>query len=124
MELAQCELMALREFGCRSQESSSLFTELNSLWWSELLKNASHMKWSAALEGLSKRSSKPDGEPRKGGPLEPDAHWLSWADFANKVYHIWRLDGPQLRERPEDERRVRLPVEEVEETPAVGPEGM
>eukprot|EP00971_Amphidinium_carterae_P119659 2370693-Amphidinium_carterae.1 len=58
------------------------------------------------------------------GPLEPNANWLSWADFANRVYHFWRLVGPQLRERPDNEPRVRLPAEEVMETPAVGPKGM
>eukprot|EP00971_Amphidinium_carterae_P026209 516784-Amphidinium_carterae.2 len=25
------------------------------------------------------------------GPLEPDATWARWADFANKVFHFWRL---------------------------------
>eukprot|EP00971_Amphidinium_carterae_P166192 3293942-Amphidinium_carterae.1 len=40
------------------------------------------------------------------GPLEPDGSWTRWADFANKVYHVWRLVGPQLRERPDDEPRV------------------
>eukprot|EP00971_Amphidinium_carterae_P291909 5794434-Amphidinium_carterae.1 len=32
------------------------------------------------------------------GPLDPDATWTSWANFANKVYHFWRLVGPQLWE--------------------------
>eukprot|EP00971_Amphidinium_carterae_P023794 469064-Amphidinium_carterae.1 len=50
--------------------------------------------------------------------------WLSWADFANKVYHFWLLVKPQLCERPEDKPRVRLPAEVVEETPEVGPRGM
>eukprot|EP00971_Amphidinium_carterae_P002796 55086-Amphidinium_carterae.2 len=45
------------------------------------------------------------------GPLEPDATWLAWADFATKVYHFWRLVGPQLRERPEEEPRARLQAE-------------
>eukprot|EP00971_Amphidinium_carterae_P339014 6476609-Amphidinium_carterae.1 len=44
------------------------------------------------------------------GPLDPDDTWNLWADFANNVYHSWRV-GPQLRERPEDEPRVRLPAE-------------
>eukprot|EP00971_Amphidinium_carterae_P101286 2004525-Amphidinium_carterae.1 len=42
------------------------------------------------------------------GPLDPDATWLSWADFATKVYHFWSLVGPQLRERLEEEPRARL----------------
>eukprot|EP00971_Amphidinium_carterae_P054228 1068159-Amphidinium_carterae.1 len=41
------------------------------------------------------------------GPLEPDAHWLSRLDFANKVYHLWRPVVPKLKE-PDDETRVRL----------------
>eukprot|EP00971_Amphidinium_carterae_P186560 3703466-Amphidinium_carterae.2 len=24
-------------------------------------------------------------------PLDPDATWPTWADFAMKVYHFWRL---------------------------------
>eukprot|EP00971_Amphidinium_carterae_P304352 6048193-Amphidinium_carterae.1 len=34
------------------------------------------------------------------GPLEPDPVWPTWQDFAMKVYHFWRLVGPQLRNRP------------------------
>eukprot|EP00971_Amphidinium_carterae_P321770 6395903-Amphidinium_carterae.2 len=49
------------------------------------------------------------------GLLDPDATWTKWADFANKVYHNWRLVSLQLRERPEDEPRVRLPTEPAEE---------
>eukprot|EP00971_Amphidinium_carterae_P316617 6293720-Amphidinium_carterae.4 len=37
------------------------------------------------------------------GPLEPDLVWLTWRDFAMKVYHFWRLVGPQLRERPKEQ---------------------
>eukprot|EP00971_Amphidinium_carterae_P145912 2892046-Amphidinium_carterae.3 len=51
-------------------------------------------------------------------PLDPDATWLTWADFATKVYHFWRLVGPQLRERPEEEPRARLPAEPAVEPPA------
>eukprot|EP00971_Amphidinium_carterae_P060485 1197160-Amphidinium_carterae.1 len=40
------------------------------------------------------------------GPLEPDPTWLTWADFANKVYHFWLQVGPQLRDRPEAEPRA------------------
>eukprot|EP00971_Amphidinium_carterae_P003232 63736-Amphidinium_carterae.1 len=54
------------------------------------------------------------------GPLDLDATWTRWADFANKVYHFWRLVGPQLRERPDTEPRVRLqakaPVEDTADT--------
>eukprot|EP00971_Amphidinium_carterae_P106430 2108194-Amphidinium_carterae.2 len=25
------------------------------------------------------------------GPLDADATWLTWADFAMNVYHFWRL---------------------------------
>eukprot|EP00971_Amphidinium_carterae_P013871 273298-Amphidinium_carterae.1 len=46
------------------------------------------------------------------GNIDPD-----WADFANKVFHFWRLVGPQLRERPEAEPRVRLPREPAAEAP-------
>eukprot|EP00971_Amphidinium_carterae_P178785 3546293-Amphidinium_carterae.1 len=42
------------------------------------------------------------------GPLEPDPGWLTWQDFAMKVYHFWRLVGPQLRDRPEEQPRVKL----------------
>eukprot|EP00971_Amphidinium_carterae_P220238 4372253-Amphidinium_carterae.1 len=42
------------------------------------------------------------------GPLEPDPVWLTWQDFAMKVYHFWRLVGPQLRERPEEQPSVKL----------------
>eukprot|EP00971_Amphidinium_carterae_P330822 6464056-Amphidinium_carterae.1 len=58
------------------------------------------------------------------GPLEPEGSWLRWADFANKVFHFWRLVGPQLRERPEGEPRVRLPREPAEEEPEVPVRGM
>eukprot|EP00971_Amphidinium_carterae_P247924 4923033-Amphidinium_carterae.1 len=47
------------------------------------------------------------------GLLEPDATWTHWADFVNKVFHFWHLVGPQRRERPKDEPRVKLPVEPV-----------
>eukprot|EP00971_Amphidinium_carterae_P139426 2762960-Amphidinium_carterae.1 len=42
------------------------------------------------------------------GPLEPDLVWLYWQDFAMKVYHFWRLVGPQLRDRPEEQPRIKL----------------
>eukprot|EP00971_Amphidinium_carterae_P329168 6461467-Amphidinium_carterae.1 len=58
------------------------------------------------------------------GPLEPDATWLRWADFANKVFHFWRLVGPKLRERPDEEPRIRLPREPVLEPPEVPLHGM
>eukprot|EP00971_Amphidinium_carterae_P193672 3842890-Amphidinium_carterae.1 len=45
------------------------------------------------------------------GPLEPDPVWLAWQDFAMKVYHFWRLVGPQLCERPEEQPRVKLLAE-------------
>eukprot|EP00971_Amphidinium_carterae_P014375 283912-Amphidinium_carterae.1 len=37
------------------------------------------------------------------GSLDPNATWTSWADFANKVHHFWRLVGPQLWMRPDSE---------------------
>eukprot|EP00971_Amphidinium_carterae_P312076 6203362-Amphidinium_carterae.1 len=43
--------------------------------------------------------------------LEPDPVWLSWQDFAMKVHQFWRLVGPQLRDRPEEQPRVKLPIE-------------
>eukprot|EP00971_Amphidinium_carterae_P202484 4017731-Amphidinium_carterae.1 len=52
------------------------------------------------------------------GPLEPDPVWLSWQDFAMKVYHFWRLVGPQLRDRPEEQPRVKLPTEPPAPPPA------
>eukprot|EP00971_Amphidinium_carterae_P328060 6459755-Amphidinium_carterae.2 len=52
------------------------------------------------------------------GPLDPDAAWTSWADFAKKVYHVWRLVGPQLRERPYSEPRVKLQANAFAEEPA------
>eukprot|EP00971_Amphidinium_carterae_P228177 4526207-Amphidinium_carterae.1 len=58
------------------------------------------------------------------GPLEPDATWLRWTDFANKVFHFWRLVGPRLRERPDEEPRIRLPKEQVAEEPEVPLRGM
>eukprot|EP00971_Amphidinium_carterae_P300434 5969343-Amphidinium_carterae.2 len=39
------------------------------------------------------------------GPLEPEDTWFRWTDFANKVFHFWRLVGPRLRERPDEEPR-------------------
>eukprot|EP00971_Amphidinium_carterae_P010294 203384-Amphidinium_carterae.1 len=39
------------------------------------------------------------------GRLDPDASWLRWAQFAHSVFHFWRLVGPQLRDRPDDEPR-------------------
>eukprot|EP00971_Amphidinium_carterae_P016043 316214-Amphidinium_carterae.1 len=33
-------------------------------------------------------------------PLDPDATWICCADFANKVYHVWRIVDPQLWVRP------------------------
>eukprot|EP00971_Amphidinium_carterae_P121480 2405802-Amphidinium_carterae.1 len=44
------------------------------------------------------------------GTLEPDVTWTRWADFADKVFHFWRLVS-QLRERREDEPRVKLQAE-------------
>eukprot|EP00971_Amphidinium_carterae_P334907 6470453-Amphidinium_carterae.1 len=35
-----------------------------------------------------------------------------------KVYHFWRLVGPQLRERPEEQPRVKLPAETPVPPPA------
>eukprot|EP00971_Amphidinium_carterae_P285532 5669210-Amphidinium_carterae.1 len=55
------------------------------------------------------------------GPLDPDATWLTWADLAMKMYHFWRLVGPQLRERPEDEPRARFPAELAIKPPATQP---
>eukprot|EP00971_Amphidinium_carterae_P348996 6490784-Amphidinium_carterae.2 len=52
------------------------------------------------------------------GPLEPDPVSLSWQDFAMKVYHIWRLVGPQLRDRPKEQPRVKLPTEPSAPPPA------
>eukprot|EP00971_Amphidinium_carterae_P282607 5610447-Amphidinium_carterae.1 len=53
------------------------------------------------------------------GDLEPEDTWLRWADFANNVFHFWRLVGPRLRERPDDEPRVKLPREPVAEEPEI-----
>eukprot|EP00971_Amphidinium_carterae_P267236 5301162-Amphidinium_carterae.2 len=47
------------------------------------------------------------------GPLEPEETWVRWTDFANKVFHFWRLVGPRLRDEP----RIRLPREPVVEEP-------
>eukprot|EP00971_Amphidinium_carterae_P192825 3826453-Amphidinium_carterae.2 len=55
------------------------------------------------------------------GPLEPDATWTRWADFANKVCHLWCLVGPQLQERPEADPRVMLPAPSAEQELEVGP---
>eukprot|EP00971_Amphidinium_carterae_P335325 6471129-Amphidinium_carterae.1 len=52
------------------------------------------------------------------GPLDPDPVWLTWQDFAIKVYRFWRLVGPQLRERPEEQPRARLPAEPPFSPPA------
>eukprot|EP00971_Amphidinium_carterae_P206189 4091751-Amphidinium_carterae.1 len=46
------------------------------------------------------------------------------ADFANKVFHFWRLVGPRLRERPEEEPRVKLPRQPAEVEPEVPVRGM
>eukprot|EP00971_Amphidinium_carterae_P257363 5109172-Amphidinium_carterae.1 len=35
-----------------------------------------------------------------------------------KVYHFWRLVGPQLRERPEEQPRAKLPAEPLVPPPA------
>eukprot|EP00971_Amphidinium_carterae_P196069 3890536-Amphidinium_carterae.1 len=40
------------------------------------------------------------------------------------VFHFWRLVGPNLRERPDDEPRVRLPRHPAEEDPEVPVRGM
>eukprot|EP00971_Amphidinium_carterae_P118267 2342994-Amphidinium_carterae.1 len=53
-----------------------------------------------------------------------DRTWLSWADFANKVFHFWRLVGPNLRERPDEGPRARLPRQPAEEEPEVPVRGM
>eukprot|EP00971_Amphidinium_carterae_P197893 3927379-Amphidinium_carterae.3 len=39
------------------------------------------------------------------GDLDPEGDWLRWADFANKVFHFWRLFGPRLRDRPDKAAR-------------------
>eukprot|EP00971_Amphidinium_carterae_P216225 4292231-Amphidinium_carterae.1 len=53
----------------------------------------------------------------KHAPLEPaTTSWTFRADFANKVFHLWRLVGPLLRERPESAAWVRLPPRVPEET--------
>eukprot|EP00971_Amphidinium_carterae_P125782 2491742-Amphidinium_carterae.1 len=47
-------------------------------------------------------------------PLDPDPIWLAWEDFASfamKVYQFWRFVGPQLRGRPKEPPRARLPAE-------------
>eukprot|EP00971_Amphidinium_carterae_P265628 5269884-Amphidinium_carterae.1 len=51
-------------------------------------------------------------------PLESTTSWVYWADFANKVFHFWRLVGPLLRERLDTAPRVRLPPELPEVTRA------
>eukprot|EP00971_Amphidinium_carterae_P222859 4422571-Amphidinium_carterae.2 len=53
------------------------------------------------------------------GPLEPDPVWLTWQDVATKVYNFWRLVGPQLRDRPEEQPRVKFPTEQPAPPPAV-----
>eukprot|EP00971_Amphidinium_carterae_P041829 821958-Amphidinium_carterae.1 len=58
------------------------------------------------------------------GDLEPEDTWLRWADFANEVFHFWRLVGPHLREKPDEEPRVKLPRELVAEEPEVPLRGM
>eukprot|EP00971_Amphidinium_carterae_P268904 5334857-Amphidinium_carterae.5 len=50
--------------------------------------------------------------------LDPDPIWLTWEDFAMKVYHFWRLVGPQLREQPEEQPRARFPAELAAPPPA------
>eukprot|EP00971_Amphidinium_carterae_P177829 3526932-Amphidinium_carterae.1 len=50
------------------------------------------------------------------GPLDPV--WLAWEDFAMKVYHFWRLVGPQHRERPDKQPRARLAAEPPVPPPA------
>eukprot|EP00971_Amphidinium_carterae_P338254 6475500-Amphidinium_carterae.1 len=52
------------------------------------------------------------------GPLEPDPVWLAWQDFAMKVCNFWRLVGPQLRDKPEEQLRVKLPTEPPAPPPA------
>eukprot|EP00971_Amphidinium_carterae_P063431 1255603-Amphidinium_carterae.2 len=59
-----------------------------------------------ALHGNGQADSHADQRTAAHGPLEPDATWTRWADFANKVYHFLRFVGPQLRERPEAEPKV------------------
>eukprot|EP00971_Amphidinium_carterae_P199405 3957473-Amphidinium_carterae.1 len=58
------------------------------------------------------------------GPLEPDATWLYGADFANRVFHFWRLVGPKLRDKPDAKPRIWLPREPVVEPPEVPLRGM
>eukprot|EP00971_Amphidinium_carterae_P325884 6456414-Amphidinium_carterae.1 len=56
----------------------------------------------------------------KSMALAPDATWDNWADFANKVFHFWRLVGPQLRGRPDSVPWVRLPPVVTDGTPDAG----
>eukprot|EP00971_Amphidinium_carterae_P342468 6481773-Amphidinium_carterae.1 len=58
------------------------------------------------------------------GDLDPEGAWTRWAVFANKVFHFWRLVGPSLRERPDDEPRVKLPRQPAAEEPEVPVRGM
>eukprot|EP00971_Amphidinium_carterae_P346812 6488512-Amphidinium_carterae.1 len=51
-------------------------------------------------------------------PLEPDLVWLIWQDFAMKVCRFWRLVGPQLQDRPEEQPRAKLPAEPPVPLPA------
>eukprot|EP00971_Amphidinium_carterae_P027766 547481-Amphidinium_carterae.1 len=51
------------------------------------------------------------------GRLEPDSVWLTWQDFAMKVYNFWRLVGPQLCDRPKEQPRVKLPTEPLAPPP-------
>eukprot|EP00971_Amphidinium_carterae_P145447 2882392-Amphidinium_carterae.1 len=73
---------------------------------------------------MNKLMNLPSQRHAARGTINPEGIWTSWADFVNKVYHFLRLVGPQFRERPEDEPRVRLPAEPVEEKTALPPKGM
>eukprot|EP00971_Amphidinium_carterae_P297970 5920867-Amphidinium_carterae.1 len=51
-------------------------------------------------------------------PYEQRSCKRSYQDFAMKVYHFWTPVLPQLRERPEEQRRVKLPIDPPVPPPA------
>eukprot|EP00971_Amphidinium_carterae_P047818 941628-Amphidinium_carterae.1 len=55
--------------------------------------------------------SNPVGQPPTTYKVTNRLTYSLTQDFAMKVYHFWRLVGPQLRERPEEQPRDKLPAE-------------
>eukprot|EP00971_Amphidinium_carterae_P274226 5442339-Amphidinium_carterae.1 len=52
------------------------------------------------------------------GPLDPDATWTRWADFADKVYHFWRLVGRKFVS--DLKLSLATPAEDASDTGIVG----